>query len=87
MSLYINTLLLNTDKVLDLTIDVYLWVSEELNTDEVRLLGQKLVALADRRATDVELVYQHNRNCSNYPTEDMYFYESYQSEFIHKFAK
>ena len=63
-----NTPLLpvNETKVIDRTIDVYLWCID-LNTDEVRLLGQKLIELADRRATDVELYYRG----SQYPTDTM----------------
>lgn len=52
-------------KVIDLVIDVYLWVSEYLNTNEVRLLGERLIALADRRATDVEAIYYANRQLSH----------------------
>lgn len=47
----------NEDKVIDKTIDVYLYMCDDLNTAEVVLLGYKLVALANRRATDVELYY------------------------------
>lgn len=58
-----NLLPVNEVKVIDRVIDVYLWCCD-LNTDEIRLLGDKLVALADRRATDVEMAYieryQHN---------------------------
>ena len=53
------------NKVINYVIDVYLWVQESLNTCEVRALGQHIIDLADRRATDVELVYINNR----YPEE------------------
>lgn len=47
---------INECKVIDRVIDIYLWC-DDLNTHEVILLGQKLIDLANRRATDVELVY------------------------------
>lgn len=61
----IATLPVNETKVIDKVIDVYLWVNEDLNTDEVASLGQHLIDLAYRRATDVELAYQNSR----YPEE------------------
>ena len=63
-----NMLPVNETKVIDRTIDVYLWVSEDLNTDEVKLLGQRLIDLAERRATDIEQVYIDHR-C---PKEDKF---------------
>lgn len=50
------------DKVIDRTIDVYLWISEDLNTAEVLRLAQHLIDLANRRATDVELFYKGLRS-------------------------
>ncbi len=71
-----NLLPVNEVKVIDRVIDVYLWCCD-LNTDEIRLLGQRLIDLADRRATDVEMAYieryQYTENCeSEYvPKEDL----------------
>ncbi len=62
----IPSLPVNEVKVLDRVIDVYLWLND-LNTAEVIRLGQQLINLANRRATDVELYYQNNR------ITDMYY--------------
>lgn len=51
---------IDENKVIDKVIDVYLWIMPDLNTEEVKMVGQKLIDLADYRATDVELVYQAN---------------------------
>ena len=56
-------------KVLDRVIDVYLWVNEDLNTAEVEQLGRHLIALAHRRASDVEMYYQMSRYPEYYPEE------------------
>jgi len=51
----------NEDKVIDKVIDVYMWISEDLNTAEVIRAGQHLIDIANRRATDVEVYYLSNR--------------------------
>lgn len=51
---------INPDKVLDKVIDVYHWIGNDLTTEEVVLVGQHLINLARRRATDVEQYYREN---------------------------
>ena len=63
-------LLVNQSKVLDRVIDVYHWVNHDLNTAEVIQLGNHLINLARRRATDVELFYQENRIDPTTPLTD-----------------
>ena len=75
-------------RVLDRVIDVYLWLTD-LNTDEVKAVGQHLINLADRRATDVELFYQQNRcidvtylNDIPSPDEQLYDHPDYNKAMI-----
>lgn len=51
----------NEDKVIDTVIDVYLWVSIDLNSAEIERLGHHLMALANRKASDVEMAYANAR--------------------------
>lgn len=63
---------INQTKVLDKTLDVYLWINEELNTSEVVAVGLHLIDLANRRATDVEMYYLQSRypEIAEYTLED-----------------
>ncbi len=60
------TLPVDETKVIDKVIDVYMWITDDLNTAEVIQLSHHLIDLANRRATDVELYYRHTR----YPEEE-----------------
>ena len=51
----------NEDKVIDKVIDVYLWVSNDLNNAEVARLGERLIDVANRQASDVEVAYQQRQ--------------------------
>lgn len=61
MSNKTNGISVNEEKIIDLVIDVYLWVSNELNSAEIGRLGDHLIALADRKASDVEMAYINAR--------------------------
>lgn len=74
----------NEEKVIDRVIDVYLCMCPDLNTEEVLLLGQKLINLANRRATDVELAYKdRNWPGDQYPTVDQIMLENPEVDFSH----
>lgn len=62
-----NALPVNTEKVIDRVIDVYLWINEDLNTEEVKQVGIYLISLADRRATDIEVHYLNRYPEEQYP--------------------
>lgn len=74
MSNQIPVLPVNENKVIDRTIDIYLGFCNDLNTAEVIRLGNHLIELANRRATDVELEYVNRRLVLEhyYGTDDIY---------------
>ncbi len=56
-----NGIPVDENKVIDRVIDIYLWISGELNSAEISKLGQYLIDLANRRASDIEMEYDNRK--------------------------